>query len=61
MKAIEIVLNYIENSIPKKKVEDKIEKLNDIKSEYSQRVIYSKTSTFTELAQEILKELLEDK
>lgn len=49
-----------ENYIPKSKVKEKIEELNDINSKFSQRVIKSKEVYLTELVQNILQELLEE-
>ena len=53
--AIETVLQSLENSIPKKKIEDKIKELEDIKTE--------KGDIYVDVVLEIniLQELLEDK
>lgn len=42
----------------KEKIKDKIEELNDLNSEFSQRVIKSKECYLTELVQNILREFL---
>jgi hypothetical protein len=44
-----------------KKIRDKIKELDDLNSKFSQRVINSKERYFTEMIQNILKELLEEK
>lgn len=49
------------NYINKDKIRDKIKELDDLNSKFSQRVINSKERYFTEMIQNILKELLEEK
>lgn len=53
--------NYITKEyISKDKIRDKIKELDDLNSKFSQRVINSKERYFTEMIQNILKELLEE-
>lgn len=47
--------------IPKSKIKEKIEELNDYKSEFCQRVINHNEHTLTGFVQNILQELMEDK
>lgn len=48
------------NFIPKSKVKEKIEELNDYDSKFCQRVLDHNEHTLTELIQNILQELLEE-
>lgn len=50
-----------ENYIPKSKIKEKIEELNNYDSEFCQRVINHNEHTLTEFVQNILQELMEDK
>ena len=50
-----------ENYIPKSKIKEKIEELNNYDSEFCQRVINHSEHTLTEFVQNILQELMEDK
>ena len=52
---------YEENYIPKSRVKEKIEDLNNYDSEFCQRVINHNEHTLTEFVQNILQELMEDK
>lgn len=54
-------LDYVDNNyIPKSKVKEKIEELNDYDSKFCKRVLKHNENTLTELIQNILKELLEE-
>lgn len=50
----------LKDSISKDTIRDKIKELDDLNSKFSQRVINSKERYFTEMIQNILKELLEE-
>lgn len=53
-------INQLENLLKSyKKIKEKIEDLNDYKSEFCQRVINHKEHTLTEFVQNILQELME--
>ena len=49
-----------ENYIPKSKIKEKIEELNNYDSEFCQRVINHSEHTLTEFVQNILQELMEE-
>ena len=51
----------LEDYIPKSRVKEKIEDLNNYDSEFCQRVINHNEHTLTEFVQNILQELMEDK
>lgn len=52
--AMEIILNYIENSIPKEKVKEKIEELSNTKGDFATYIATSERI-------KVLEELLEGK
>ena len=58
--AIETVLSALENSIPKKKIEEKIEELKDLKSKTCQKIFHSQRCYLTEKIEDVLQELLEE-
>ena len=61
IQALETVLQALENSIPKKKIEDKIEELNVVENaEALTDILYRQNYTITELVQFVLQELLEE-
>ena len=60
--ANENCIKYEKDYMPKSKVREKIEALDDIESEYSKKIlnISKETATFTIFVQEILKQLLQE-
>lgn len=60
-KAYEVLLNYIENSVPKEKVEEKIEELENEQSKVkNNKLIYSREDVFR-FQIYILEEMLAEK